>query len=63
MRTKSEPKVETLDATEFQLQMARRNALNRAGLTERQLREQARTGQFDSVQARLAWMVVRPLAR
>ena len=63
MRTKSAPKVETLDATEFQLQTARKNALNRAGLTERQLREQARTGQFDSVQARLAWMVVKPLAR
>jgi hypothetical protein len=62
MRDMSDRKVKTLDATETQLVKARKNALRRAGVTELQLREQARTGQFDSVQARLAWIVVKPLA-
>ena len=45
-------------ATDKDLRMAVRNALNRAGLTMEQLEEEARTSRFSSEDARRAWFVV-----
>lgn len=36
-------------------------AMARAGVTEADLREQARTGDFESLDARLAWVVLATL--
>lgn len=47
-------------ATEQDIATARANALRRAGLTLEQLQAQARTGHFDTIAARLAWIVVKP---
>jgi hypothetical protein len=47
------------DATEADVAIARANALKMSGLSESELRRQAAAGQFSTVQARLAWMVLR----
>jgi hypothetical protein len=48
-------------ATEEDLRQAVRGALQRCGLTYQQLAEQARTGRFSSVRARLAWVAIGDL--
>jgi hypothetical protein len=50
-------------ASEQDLRVAVKHALDRAGLTFDQLAEQARTGRFDSVRAQLAWVAVGDLER
>ena len=44
-----------------EVQEARENALRQAGLTLKELQAQARTGHFESVRARLAWIVISGL--
>jgi hypothetical protein len=45
-------------ASPRELREARENALQMAGLTMDELQSQARTGHFDSVRARLAWIAI-----
>jgi hypothetical protein len=49
------------EATAADLARAVRTALDRCGLTFDQLRLQAEAGQFDSLDARLAWVAVGDL--
>lgn len=48
-------------ATRADLRAAIEHALNRAGCTFDELAEQARTGNFDSIHARLAWVAIGDL--
>lgn len=50
-------------ASEQDLRVAVAHALDRAGLTFDQLADQARTGRFESVRARLAWVAIGDLER
>lgn len=52
-----EPAVDQLSADEYEAVVER--TLDRIGLTYRELREQARMRRFDSLEARLAWQIVR----
>jgi hypothetical protein len=45
-------------ATDRDLEVAVENALNEAGVTLSELREQAAQGRFSSDEARLAWIVI-----
>ena len=54
---------EVIEATESDLQAAMHRALDRAGVTYAELKEQAQTGHFETVEARLAWVAVASLAR
>lgn len=49
------------EATDDDLRVAVREALARCGLTFDELAEQARTGSFDTVAARLAWVAIGDL--
>lgn len=46
-------------ASDEDIRIAKRNALEQAGCTEDELRAQAATGHFASIEARLAWMLLR----
>lgn len=46
------------EATDSDLRASIRNAEKRSGFTYDELAEQARTGQYKSFQARLAWVAV-----
>jgi len=48
-------------ATSADLHAAVKNALERAGCTFEELAHQAQTGQFNSIQARLAWVAIGDL--
>jgi hypothetical protein len=48
-------------ATRADLRVAIEHALSRAGCTFDELARQARTGNFDSIQARLAWVAIGDL--
>ena len=48
-------------ATEDDLREAVRGALDRCGLTYDQLAEQARTGDFSTARARMAWVAIGDL--
>lgn len=48
-------------ATLDDVRKSAQDTLTQAGLTECELREQARTGQFTSLRARMAWVVVSAL--
>jgi hypothetical protein len=50
-----------LEASEADLRVAVHNAVKRSGYTLPELVEQARTGQFGSVRARLAWVAIGDL--
>lgn len=52
---------EVVEASEDDLRVAVGHALARSGFTFDQLAEQARTGQFESVRARLAWVAIGDL--
>lgn len=54
-------KTTLVDATEAQIQIAKKRALRRAHCTEEELVAMAATGSFPTLQARLAWMVIKPL--
>jgi len=45
-------------ATEADLRIAVKNALDHCGLTYEQLEAQAKSGDFDSVRARIAWVAI-----
>lgn len=59
MATMTADSVEVLHLTESEAQEARQAALDFVGLTFEDLRDQAKIGQFDSLDARLAWIVVQ----
>ncbi len=46
------------EASVEDVRVAAQTALDRAGLTEAELRDQARAGDFHSLSARLAWVIV-----
>jgi hypothetical protein len=48
-------------ASAADLQSAVENALRRAGCSFEELAQQAQTGNFDSIQARLAWVAIGDL--
>ena len=50
-----------IEATEDDLRVALKNALARAGCTYDELAAQARTGRFDSIRARMAWVAIGDL--
>ena len=52
---------DVVEATEADLRRALKRALKRAGVTYAELAEQAKTGRFESVQARLAWVAIGDL--
>jgi hypothetical protein len=52
---------DVIEPTEDELREGMRRALKRSGFTYAQLAEQARTGRFKSLEARLTWMAVRHL--
>jgi hypothetical protein len=52
---------DVFDATEEDTQVALRHALERSGYDLESLTEQARTGRFESVKARLAWVAMGDL--
>lgn len=56
-----EPEGTVMVATSADLHAAIRNALDRAGCTFEQLAAQARSGDFTSMQARLAWVAIGDL--
>lgn len=49
------------EASPTDVRIAAERALERAGLSEDELREQARTDDFQSLTARLAWVIVSAL--
>lgn len=49
---------ELLEASEHETRMSIRRALERAGLSEEQLRQQALENNFSTVSARMAWMAL-----
>lgn len=49
------------EATLEDVRVAARAALDRAGLSEEELRDQASSGDFQSLSARIAWVVVSDL--
>jgi hypothetical protein len=55
------PDAEVLVASRDDLKIAISNALRRAGCTFDELAEQARTGNYSSTRARLAWMAIGDL--
>jgi hypothetical protein len=60
--TPAQASVEVQEASGDDLREAVRNALEAAGLTLDELREQAQRGRFGSEEARLAWFVVSSVA-
>lgn len=46
-------------ASDEDMRIARQNALREAGLSEEELRAEACSGQFSSLESRLAWMLFR----
>ncbi len=56
-----EPDNTVVVADAADLQSAVTNALRRAGCSFEELARQARTGNFDSIQARLAWVAIGDL--
>lgn len=56
-----EPEDAVMVATSADLHAAVKNALDRAGCTFDELAAQARTGQFNSIHARLAWVAIGDL--
>jgi hypothetical protein len=56
-----EPDNTVVVANAADLQSAVDNALRRAGCSFEELAQQARTGNFDSIQARLAWVAIGDL--
>lgn len=55
------PESDVVEATAADLEIAVQNALGRADLTFDELADQARTGDFESVRARLAWVAIGDL--
>lgn len=49
------------EASVEDVRVAAQTALDRAGLTEAELRDQARAGDFHSLSARLAWVIFSAL--
>lgn len=49
------------EATLEDVRVAAQSALDRAGLSEAELRDQASSGDFQSLSARLAWVIVSAL--
>ncbi|MBS0024492.1 hypothetical protein [Microbacterium paraoxydans] len=49
------------EASVDDVRVAAQAALDRAGVTEAELRDQARAGDFHSLSARLAWVIVSAL--
>jgi len=47
-----------VEASPTDVRTARANALRKAGMTLDELEAQARTGHFESVKARLAWIAI-----
>ena len=56
-------RVETVEATADDAQIAYEHAVQMAGVPLDELHRQASTGHFESARARLAWMVLRGLRR
>lgn len=61
MADESASHFEAIRASAADVRIAADRALERAGLTEAELREQAARNDFESLQARLAWLVVSGL--
>lgn len=61
MTALQEDQATVVQASDRDLEEARDNALRTAGVSMEDLQAQARTGHFDSVKARLAWIVVSGL--
>ncbi|MCB0950712.1 MAG: hypothetical protein KDB44_15840 [Mycobacterium sp.] len=61
MAAVEEPEGTIVVATSADLRAAIRNALDRAGCTFEQLAAQARSGDFTSIRARLAWVAIGDL--
>jgi hypothetical protein len=61
MTTLQKDQATVVEATAHDLEEARDNALKTAGVSLDELQKQARTGHFESVKARLAWIVVSGL--
>lgn len=55
------PESDVTQATATDLEEAVKNALEHAGLTFDELAEQARSGDFESTRARLAWVAIGDL--
>jgi hypothetical protein len=53
--TPAEEEVEVIHATDDELRVGVRRMLREFGLTADELREQGRTGEFESEDARFAW--------
>ena len=53
-----EPYPNVIEASDSELRRSIRNAEKRSGYTYDQLAEQARTGDFESFKARLAWVAI-----
>lgn len=53
-----DPYVNVTEASDEDLRESIRKAEQRSGFTYDQLAEQARTGQYNSFQARLAWVAI-----
>ncbi len=54
-------RAEVLEATDDDLRIAVRHALQRAGCTFEELATQAKSGDFQSVRARMAWVAIADL--
>lgn len=52
---------DVVEATDEDLREAVHHALTRAGLTFEELEEQALSGHFESIEARLAWVAIGDL--
>lgn len=64
MTTLAEPPAsDVTNANAEDLKVALANALDRAGCTYEQLAEQAKSGHFESIRARLAWVAIGDLIR
>lgn len=61
MTTLQEDQEAVVQASDQDLEEARHNALTNAGVSMEELQAQARTGHFESIKARLAWIVVSGL--
>ena len=61
MTAVADPGAQVQVADEDDLRAAISNALKRAGCSFDELAEQARTGQYSSTRARLAWMAIGDL--
>jgi hypothetical protein len=54
-------RAEVVKANDADLREAVKHALDRSGCTFEQLAEQAKTGHFDTVRARMAWVTIADL--